>query len=251
MNPAPALTPAGEELARLAVAAILSHERKSPDSENEPRGNESHLRPALADVLGGAGPFHPGGHQAPQRTAAAARQIAVLGKIAVNRDFGQEAGRGGEHLVYRRPGDRDVLKLTLPDAAVFGFVLDVADSLLWLRPAIASEYLGRLGLMDAASSPPVTAGLRLPALRPGWMESSRRRRRSPTGSMRRDSSQSPVLSRTGAACLPAPRGIARQTTCSWATPCRGILSKPWRVLSFPLMFRSPSCPSPLCRQAHW
>jgi hypothetical protein len=149
MNPAPALTPAGEELARLAVAAILSHERKSPDSENEPRGNESHLRPALADVLGGAGPFHPGGHQAPQRTAAAARQIAVLGKIAVNRDFGQEAGRGGEHFVYRRPGDRDVLKLTLPDAAGFGFVLAVTDSLLWLRPAIASEYLGRLGLMDA------------------------------------------------------------------------------------------------------
>ena len=114
-SPESALTPAGEELAREAMAAIVPHERESPNPEDEPGGNESGLREAIEDVLRGPGPFHSGRAQAPRRSFAAARQVEALGKVAGSIDFGPEIGRGGEHMVFRKPGDRDVQKLTLPD----------------------------------------------------------------------------------------------------------------------------------------
>ena len=153
MNPAPAstavLSPAGEVLALRAVAAILSHERESPNPQNEPRGDAERLRAALENVLRGPGPFHPGRDQASRRSVAGARQVQTLGEVAGSIDFGSEIGRGGEHIVFRRRDDRDVRKLTLPEVYGYRFVLDVDGGMIWLRPAIASEYLGRMGLMDA------------------------------------------------------------------------------------------------------
>lgn len=144
----PALPAAVEQLAALAVAAMIPHERESPNPQNEPRGNAESLRETLTDVLQRPGPFHPGRDQASRRSFAGARQVAALGKIAGSIDFGPEIGRGGEHIVFRKPDDRDVHKLTLPDVYGYGFVLDVDGGIVWLRQAIASEYLGRLGLMD-------------------------------------------------------------------------------------------------------
>jgi hypothetical protein len=149
------LTPASEALAKAAVAAIVSHERESPNSENEPGGNEARLREAIKDVLRGPSPFYSGRNQPSERSAAAARQIEALAKVAVSLDLGEEIGRGGEHVVFRRKGDRDVQKLTLPEVYGYGYVVDAGDGLVWLRHAIASEYLGRLGLMDAVFGVPV------------------------------------------------------------------------------------------------
>jgi hypothetical protein len=78
--------------------------------------------------------------------------------------LGPEIGRGGEHIVHHAEGRREVQKLTLPDIGGYGFVPDVDGDILWLRPAIASEYLGRLGLMDAVFGVPsrITGILRNP-----------------------------------------------------------------------------------------
>ena len=104
----PALPAAAEQLAALAVAAIIPHERESPNPQNEPRGNAESLRETLTDVLQRPGPFHPGRDQASRRSVAGARQIAALGKIAGSIDLGPEIGRGGEHIVFRKPDDQDV-----------------------------------------------------------------------------------------------------------------------------------------------
>ena len=148
------LNPAGEKLARLAVALILGNESESPDPQNDPRGDAGRLRAALADVLRGASPFHPGRHSASRRSAAAARQVEALGEVAGQLSLGPEIGRGGEHIVHHTEGRREVQKLTLPDTGGYGFVPDVDGDIVWLRPAIASEYLGRLGLMDAVFGVP-------------------------------------------------------------------------------------------------
>jgi hypothetical protein len=122
------LTPAGEALAKEAVAAIIRNVRESSNPQNDPGRDAGRLRAAIADVVRGANPFHSGRYQASQCAAAGAGQIEALRRVAEVLNFGEEIGRGGEHVVFRQPGDRDVQKLTLPEVYGYGYVLDLSDT---------------------------------------------------------------------------------------------------------------------------